>query len=80
VHCPFGVGVFLGGVRMTPPQLIPLLTAVLCEECERISESPNETCVGCGSKAITNLSRLLAKESPMLTEIERVVDEVLKTQ
>lgn len=62
---------------MTPPQLIELDKAVLCEQCHRISESTGETCLGCGSKAITNVARMLAKESPMLSEITRMVDEAL---
>lgn len=59
--------------------MIPLDTAVLCEGCNRISASTGHTCVGCGSAAIVNVARLLAREprESMFAVLERAVDEVL---
>jgi hypothetical protein len=38
---------------------VPLLNAVLCGNCECISESRNNTCAVCGGSALVNLRRLL---------------------
>ena len=38
---------------------INLRNAVLCADCEVISDSPQETCRVCGSHSLLNLSRVL---------------------
>jgi len=39
--------------------LVYLRKAVLCANCDVISEGPNGHCAACGSEALLNLSRLL---------------------
>ena len=38
---------------------VPLQNAVLCADCECISESTNDGCEVCGGRALVNLGRLL---------------------
>jgi hypothetical protein len=38
---------------------VPLQNAVLCADCECISESTNDVCGVCGGRALVNLGRLL---------------------
>src|SRR5277367_2041726 len=38
---------------------VPLLEAVLCADCEIISNSGGETCEVCGSRSLLSLGRLL---------------------
>jgi len=38
---------------------VPLQNAVLCGDCECISESRNDVCEVCGGRALVNLGRLL---------------------
>jgi len=47
---------------------VPLLNAVLCADCECISESRNEVCGVCGGRSLMNLGRLLG--SAMQSEAE----------
>jgi hypothetical protein len=39
--------------------LVRLQKAVLCANCELISEGPNGHCAGCGSQSLLPLSRIL---------------------
>jgi hypothetical protein len=39
--------------------LIPLQDAVLCADCELISEGANGHCAGCGSQATISLSKVM---------------------
>jgi hypothetical protein len=39
--------------------LVPLLHAVLCADCELISEGTNGHCVACGSQAVISISKVL---------------------
>lgn len=41
--------------------LVPLRTAVLCANCELISEGLNGHCCGCGSQSLLSLSRVLGE-------------------
>lgn len=42
------------------PELIPLARAVLCMDCERISQQNGEhVCAGCGSSALLNLASVM---------------------
>src|SRR6266566_180193 len=40
-------------------QAVPLLKAVLCVDCETISNSPHDVCTVCGSPSLTNVFRML---------------------
>lgn len=42
-----------------PRNLIPLQKAVLCANCEVISDSRNGHCIVCGSPSLLNLARVL---------------------
>ena len=42
-----------------PPNLIPLQHAVLCANCEVVSDSKNGHCIVCGSPSLLNLARVL---------------------
>jgi hypothetical protein len=53
------------------PDMVPLNTAVLCEDCEQISSSKGN-CVGCGSAALLNLAAVLNPPAkPILTTSTR---------
>jgi len=67
---------------------VPLLKAVLCSDCECISESRNEECGVCGGRSLVHLGRLLgsARESegeinvadPVITqELQSLVNSAL---
>lgn len=43
---------------------ICLQNAVLCADCEVISDSPNETCRVCGSRSLLSLSYILGGALP----------------
>ena len=42
-----------------PLNLVPLQHAVLCANCEVISDSKNGHCLACGSPSLVNLARVL---------------------
>ncbi len=42
-----------------PRNLIPLQQAVLCANCEVVSDSKNGHCIVCGSPSLLNLARVL---------------------
>lgn len=44
---------------VVPGNLIPLQQAVLCANCEVISDSKNGHCMVCGSPSLLNLARVL---------------------
>jgi hypothetical protein len=50
---------------------VPLRNAVLCADCECISESRSEVCGVCGGRSLVNLGRLLG--SAWQSEAERVL-------
>jgi hypothetical protein len=43
---------------------ISLQSAVLCADCEVISDSPNDTCRVCGSRSLLSLSYILGGALP----------------
>ena len=49
---------------------VPLLKAVLCADCEYISESRSEVCGVCGGRSLVNLGRLLGSAIQSETEID----------
>ncbi len=44
---------------LSPKNLIRLQSAVLCANCEVVSEGTNGHCAACGSQALLSLSRIL---------------------
>lgn len=44
---------------IVPRNLIPLQQAVLCANCEVVSDSKNGHCIVCGSPSLLNLARVL---------------------
>ncbi len=48
-----------GSKRKQDLNAIPLVNAVLCADCETISDSPHDECSVCGSKSLFNLRRVL---------------------
>ncbi len=55
-----------------PVNLITLHSAVLCANCDVISESRNGHCVACGSPSLINLSRVLDRQRAGDKEILRL--------
>ena len=49
---------------------VPLLKAVLCADCECISESRSEVCGVCGGRSLVNLGRLLGSAMQGETRID----------
>ena len=63
---------------------VPLLKAVLCADCECISESRFDVCGVCGGRSLVNLGRLLRSamqnEVPVATQVtEPLITRDLKT-
>jgi hypothetical protein len=55
---------------------VTLQNAVLCAECDVVSDSPHDTCLVCGSRSLLNIARIfggkLPKERATLIDQERV--------
>jgi hypothetical protein len=47
-----------------PLNSISLQNAVLCAECDFVSDSPHDHCLVCGSRSLFNISRLLGGMLP----------------
>jgi hypothetical protein len=45
-------------------ELIPLNSAVLCEDCQMISKARNDHCLSCGSHSILSLANVLGSQFP----------------
>ena len=43
---------------------VALQNAVLCAECEVVSDSPHDTCLMCGSRSLFNIARLFGRNLP----------------
>ena len=59
---------------------MPLQNAVLCADCECISESTNDVCEVCGGRALVNLGRLLGSAMQCETAASTGVSEPLVRQ
>jgi|GEM_PF-2603807 len=46
-----------------PVELIPLNQAVLCEDCQMISQARNDHCLSCGSHSILTLASVLGSQT-----------------
>src|SRR6202041_335436 len=47
-----------------PLNSISLQNAVLCADCDVVSDSPHDHCLVCGSRSLLNISRLLGGTMP----------------
>lgn len=56
-----------------PRNLIPLQQAVLCANCEVVSDSRNGHCIVCGSPSLLNLARVLDGQSRRPERRARVI-------
>jgi hypothetical protein len=43
---------------------VPLQNAVLCAECDVVSDSPHDTCLVCGSHSLFNVARIFGGNLP----------------
>lgn len=43
---------------------VPLQSAVLCAECDVVSDSPHDTCLVCGSHSLFNVARVFGGSLP----------------
>ena len=43
---------------------VALQNAVLCAECDVVSDSPHDTCLVCGSRSLVNIARIFGGELP----------------
>jgi hypothetical protein len=43
---------------------VPLQNAVLCAECDVVSDSPHDTCQVCGSHSLFNIARVFGGQLP----------------
>jgi len=46
------------------PNAVALQNAVLCAECDVVSDSPHDRCPVCGSRLLLNISRMLGGTLP----------------
>lgn len=55
---------------------VALQNAVLCAECDVVSDCPHDTCLVCGSRSLLNIARMfggnLPKDCAALTNVERL--------
>ena len=47
-----------------PLNAIALQSAVLCAECDVLSDSPHDICMVCGSRSLVNICRILGGKLP----------------
>jgi hypothetical protein len=55
------------GVSQQGPRFlnsVPLENAVLCAECDVVSDSPHDTCLVCGGRSLFNIARIFGGELP----------------
>ena len=43
---------------------VPLQNAVLCAECDVVSDSPHDVCMVCGSRSLFNIARVFGGKLP----------------
>ena len=43
---------------------VPLQNAVLCAECDVVSDSPHDVCLVCGSRSLINIARMFGGKLP----------------
>jgi hypothetical protein len=52
------------GERLRVLNAVPLGNAVLCAECDVVSDSPHDTCLVCGSHSLFNVARIFGGSLP----------------
>jgi hypothetical protein len=57
------------GLERTPSRgrvlnAVALQNAVLCAECDVVSDSPHDTCLVCGSRSLLNIARMFGGNLP----------------
>jgi len=57
-----GVVDSLGRARVL--NAVPLQNAVLCAECDVVSDSPHDACLVCGSRSLFNIARMFGGQLP----------------
>lgn len=57
---------------------VALRNAVLCAECDVVSDSPHDTCLVCGSHTLFNIARMFGGNLPKVRA--RLVDQLVETQ
>ncbi|MFZ0308528.1 MAG: hypothetical protein WAL89_10150 [Candidatus Sulfotelmatobacter sp.] len=50
--------------RSRVPNAVALQNAVLCAECDVVSDSPNDRCLVCGSSSLFNIARMFGGNLP----------------
>jgi hypothetical protein len=55
---------YLGDVALGTLNAVALQNAVLCAECDVVSDSPHDWCMVCGSRSLFNISRMLGGSLP----------------
>lgn len=63
--------------RRPPLNAICLKSAVLCAECDVVSDSPHDHCLVCGSRSLFNIARLLGGSLPR--ERAKLVDATVRS-
>jgi hypothetical protein len=48
-----------------PLNAVALQYAVLCAECDVVSDSPHDICMVCGSRSLVNICRILGGKMPL---------------
>ena len=59
-----GSGVVGSRERTRVLNAVPLQNAVLCAECDVVSDSPNDVCLVCGSHSLFNIARVFGGKLP----------------
>lgn len=59
-----GSGVVASRGRTRGLNAVPLESAVLCAECDVVSDSPHDVCMVCGSHSLFNISRVFGGKLP----------------
>ena len=57
---------------------VALQNAVLCAECDVVSDSPSDTCLVCGSRSLFNIARMFGGNLPE-ERARLIASEVLET-
>jgi hypothetical protein len=58
---------------------VALRNAVLCAECEVVSDSPHDTCLVCGNHSLFNIARMFGGNLPEV-RARPVLDQLAETQ
>ena len=58
---------------------IALQNAVLCAECDVVTDSPHDTCLVCGSRSLFNIARMLGGNLPQ-NRIASVPSETMEAR